>query len=74
MTKQPHERVNQSKHDIIVNNFLGGIAWGLGVTIGLSIVLAVLGLLANAIGVVPFVGNFVSEVIKYLNQNNPHLR
>lgn len=74
MSTQKYERVNLSKKQLIINNFLGGIAWGLGVTIGLSVVLAILGLLANVIGVVPIVGNFVSEIIKYVSQNNPNLR
>ena len=71
---QPHERVTQSKRHIIMNNFIGGIAWGLGVTIGLSIVLALLGLLSSAIGLVPFVGEFVSQIIEYIERSDPGLR
>ena len=70
---QPHERVHQSKKNMLINNFLGGIAWGLGVTIGLSIVLALLTLLTNVIGVVPIVGEFVSQVIVYIEKSNPRL-
>ena len=59
---------------MIVNNFLGGIAWGLGVTIGLTIVLALLGVLVNAVGVVPVVGDFIVQIIDYIEQADPGLR
>ena len=71
---QPHNRIHQSKRQMILNNFLGGIAWGLGVTVGLSIILALLGILMNAIGFVPVVGDFVIQVTEYVEQADPGLR
>ena len=59
------------KH-IFINNFLGGIAWGLGATIGLTVVLAVFGFILGKIDFIPFVGDFVSSVIEY-TQKNPRL-
>lgn len=72
--KQPYTRVNDSKKEVLFNNFLGGIAWGLGVTIGLSIVLALLGILSNAIGLIPFIGEFVKQIIEYIQQNSTQVR
>ena len=74
MSSHKYDHVHHSKTRIITDNFLGGIAWGVGATIGLSIVLALLGLLGNAIGFVPIVGDFVSQVIDYINQNNSNFR
>ena len=71
---QPHNRIHQSKKQMILNNFLGGIAWGLGVTIGLSIVLTVLGYIANNAGFVPIVGDFIVQIIEYIGQADPGLR
>lgn len=64
---EPYEKVHQSRKDLLFNNFLGGIAWGVGSTIGLAIVLALLGFVAKEINVIPFVGNFVTHVMQYVN-------
>lgn len=58
---QPYEKVERSKKHIIINNFVGGISWGLGATLGLAIVLAILGLVINNLGFVPFLGDFISD-------------
>ncbi len=70
---EKYERVGRPFKDIIFNNFLGGIAWGLGATVGVSIVIAILSLILKNIDLVPFVGNFVSQITNYVLQNNPHL-
>lgn len=38
-----HQTANAhiSKHDIIVGNFLGGLAWGFGTVVGATIVVAI---------------------------------
>lgn len=71
MEKQEH--IHKSKKEIFLNNFLGGVAWGLGATVGVSIFFAFMAFLVNKVNLIPFVGNFVTEVIKYILQNNPNL-
>lgn len=58
---QPYEKVLMNRKQIIVNNFLGGIFWGLGATIGLAIVLAVLGFVVGRLDWVPVIGNIISD-------------
>jgi len=70
---EKYERVKRHLKDIILNNFLGGIAWGLGATVGVSIIIAILSLILRNINLVPFVGDFVSQVTNYILQNNPQL-
>ena len=70
---EKYEQVKRHLKDIIFNNFLGGIAWGLGATVGVSIVIAILSLILKNINLVPFVGNFVSQITNYVLQNNPQL-
>ncbi len=70
---EKYEAVKRHFKDIIFNNFLGGIAWGLGATVGVSIVIAILGIVLKSINLVPFVGEFVSQITNYVLQNNPHL-
>lgn len=57
---EPFEKVERSKKQIIINNFLGGIAWGLGATIGLTALLAIIGFLVSKIDWMPIIGNVIS--------------
>ncbi|QQG43298.1 MAG: hypothetical protein HYW45_03795 [Candidatus Daviesbacteria bacterium] len=52
--------MNMSKKDIIVGNFLGGIAWGFGTVIGAGVVVAILGAILNQLGVFNTIGSFFS--------------
>jgi len=68
-----YEGINRSRREIFVNNFIGGIAWGLGATVGLAILLLVLGMISSRVDLVPYVGEFVSDVSKEVLQKNPQL-
>lgn len=70
---QPHEKIHGKIKQIVVNNFIGGISWGLGATVGASIVLAVFGIIFSKINLIPVVGDFVSQITSFVLQNNPHL-
>lgn len=70
---QPYEKVERSKKHIIINNFIGGISWGLGVTIGVGILLTILGFFLSKVNLVPFIGQFLSASIDSAFKNNPHL-
>ena len=73
MAEDRHELVTKPRKHIFFNNFLGGFAWGLGATIGLSVFLAIVGLIGKYVDLVPVVGNFVSKVLIFVLQNNPQL-
>ncbi|KKQ95136.1 MAG: hypothetical protein A3C27_00665 [Candidatus Levybacteria bacterium RIFCSPHIGHO2_02_FULL_39_36] len=70
---EPHEKIERTKRQIFINNFIGGIAWGLGATIGLAIVLTTLGLVVSKVNLIPVVGTFVSNILSFVLQNNPQL-
>jgi hypothetical protein len=70
---QPYQKVKCSLRSIVVNNFIGGISWGLGASIGLTFVLAIIAFVISKINTIPIVGNFVVEVTQFVLQNNPHL-
>ena len=73
---QNYEKASQKLtfKQIILNNFIGGIAWGLGATIGLSIVITLLGLLAKNLDLVPVIGTFASEVVDFVLHHNNNLQ
>ena len=71
---QPYERASHlSKKEMITNNFVGGLSWALGATVGLSIVIAFLTLIAQNINLVPVVGGFISDIINFVLSHNPTL-
>lgn len=69
---QPYEKVEKSKKQIIINNFLGGIAWGVGATIGLAIFLVIIGFAISKINLVPVIGNIISAGIEQAIKNSPN--
>jgi len=58
---------------ILLHNFLGGVAWGLGVTVGATVILALGGFLLSKINYIPLVGNFVISINEFVAENNPNL-
>lgn len=67
------EQVKLNRKELFLNNFLGGIAWGLGATVGLSIFLAIITFILSKINLIPIVGNFISGIVTYIAANNPQL-
>ncbi|MCL4353396.1 DUF5665 domain-containing protein [Patescibacteria group bacterium] len=67
------ELVLRSKKQILFNNFLGGVAWALGVTVGLALIVAILGFILKNVNLIPYVGNFVAGVIEFILTKNPNL-
>lgn len=64
----------KSYHHLAASSFVGGIFWALGVTIGFSILIAILGLIAKYIYFIPFVGSFASSIIDFLLSFNKSVR
>lgn len=68
-----YEQINKKRGRIFIDNFIGGIAWALGATFGLAIIIAVLGIVLRNVNLIPFVGNFVEGVIEFVITKNPNL-
>ncbi|MBI4100309.1 hypothetical protein HY439_01075 [Candidatus Microgenomates bacterium] len=68
------DAIYKSRGHIVLDNFLGGIAWGLGTVIGATAVIGFLVYLLSQINFVPGIGEFVSQIISTINQSqNPQL-
>lgn len=68
---QYYESVTLSRKNIIINNFLGGIAWAVGTTVGLTIIVALLGFSVRQIGgFIPIIGRFVIQISDFVAANS----
>ncbi|MEK7571417.1 MAG: DUF5665 domain-containing protein [Patescibacteria group bacterium] len=74
--EQPFERTitRISIKEILFNNFIGGIAWGFGATVGISVLFTILGIIADQANLVPIIGSFVSDITTFVLNNNQDLR
>ncbi|CAN5177681.1 hypothetical protein BH09PAT1_BH09PAT1_1080 [soil metagenome] len=72
---QPYEKASShmSFSRMASSNFIGGIFWALGVTIGLSLLIALMSLISHYINFIPIIGKFVSEIIDFVLSHNPRL-
>jgi hypothetical protein len=70
---EKHEQTHGTRRQIFVNNFLGGIAWALGVTVGLALIITILTLILKNVNLIPVVGNFVADIIRFVIQKNQNL-
>lgn len=55
---------------IIVKNFLGGIAWGVGSLVGATVVVTLIVAILKSINFVPLIGNFVTQILQYVETRN----
>lgn len=58
---------NMRKRDIMIANFLGGIAWGLGTVLGATVIVALLLALLRGLGYIPVIGDLVTDVRENIN-------
>lgn len=71
---EKHEEVRYKKLSLIIwHNFIGGVAWGLGITIGAGVILTIGTFLISQLDYIPIVGTFVLNIIEFVQQNGPNL-
>lgn len=73
---EKHDEVLLSKRRIFLNNFIGGIAWGLGATIGFSVIVGIVTYILRQINLMPFIGTFATDITAFVLKNlqsSPHL-
>lgn len=55
---------------IIINNFVGGMFWGVGLTLGAAVLIAIFGYTLSKVNYIPIVGTFVGEVQQFIAENS----
>lgn len=59
-----HTRIHISTWRMILNNFLGGLAWGFGTVLGATVVVGLVVLIISRLGGVPLIGSFFSDILR----------
>ena len=60
--------VKEQKRTIFYKNFIAGLGWMTGVTVGFTVLVAVLRFLFNWIGGLPLIGELLAEIITWTNK------
>lgn len=53
----------KSRWKILIDNFLGGLAWGLGSFIGLAILAVIAGFVISKIDLIPIIGTWIAQIM-----------
>lgn len=66
------DKVYLDRKRLMIRSFISGVFTGLGATIGLSIVLILIGFILHLLGGVPVVGTYVGNVSKVIPSSTTH--
>lgn len=66
---EPKDKVHRPRKKMLIDNFLGGIAWSFGVTIGGAVIIALVAFILANVDYVPVVGDFVLSIADYISNN-----
>jgi len=55
---------NMKRKDIVIGNFLGGLAWGIGSVIGAGVVVGIFAYILKALGVFSNLSNFFPQTYR----------
>lgn len=55
---------NDKAVDILYKNFLAGMSWAVGVSVGFTLLLLLVGFLMNRLGGLPIVGKFLASLVE----------
>ncbi len=67
---EPNEKIYRSRGKMLLDNFLGGVVWSLGVWVGSAVIIGILLYFLSKIDLVPIVGDFVSSISEHVAKNN----
>ncbi len=59
-----HYDIHRSRKKMLLDNFMGGIAWGFGTVVGGTLVILLIGYMLSKIELVPIIGDWVHAIIQ----------
>lgn len=70
---EPVEKVYRSRAKMLLDNFLGGIVWAVGVWVGTTVIIAVLIYFISRIDFIPIIGDFIAKITEHVAKENSFL-
>lgn len=67
-SQRGHTRIHISTGKMVVNNFLGGLAWGFGTVLGATVVVAIVLFALSKLNTVPVIGDFITRILQQIQQ------
>ena len=68
-----HYDIHRSRKKMLLDNFIGGIAWGFGTVIGGTLIILLIGYILSKVELIPILGDWVHavtvEVQKHTSKN-----
>ncbi|MDP2632513.1 MAG: DUF5665 domain-containing protein [Candidatus Curtissbacteria bacterium] len=61
--------VNPSAKIKFINGLVGGLGWGIGITVGTALFIWIITFIISRVDIVPIFGQFLSDVIKSSQDN-----
>ena len=59
-------RIHVPTGRIIINNFFGGLAWGVGTVLGATVIVGLIVLVLSKLNSVPIIGDFFSGILQQI--------
>ena len=63
-----HTRIHISTGKVVLNNFLGGLAWGFGTVLGATLVVGLVIFILSKLNSIPVIGDFISDILQGIQQ------
>lgn len=67
---EPHSNLYRRRSVIMLNNFLGGISWGVGSVIGATLVVSLLAFLLARSTELPWIGQILESVMQEIEEQS----
>ena len=64
-------QIKTSTRGLMFNNFLSGIAWGLGTVVGATFVVALIVFLFSKLNTAPIIGGYISHIMNNIPSTPP---
>lgn len=65
---EKYTKVFMKKSDIMINNFIGGISWGVGSVIGATIVISLIFYILYQSTDLPIIGDLIQSILDLINK------
>ena len=62
------EAIPEKKHEVFLKNFVAGLGWMTGATLGFALLLTFIGVIFRWLGGLPFIGEFLANLIDLTNK------